>query len=139
MKVYNYTFWLLRSLRLACASCVRNTVPVGCVANIDNVELVSSNNMFGVHAEVIVARKASYVLNTCNLVNILLFITLEPCFFCVTQLVALRFKVVFFGTYTATNENCFYLKCRFLSFNFFNTLLTYKMYRLLVLFFILRR
>lgn len=139
MKVYNYTFWLMRSMRLACLSCAKGTTPVGCVANYDGVELVFSYNIGSVHAEVVTLIKASYVLNTRNLVNILLYVTLEPCFFCVMQLLVLRLRFIYFGVHTSISNNGFYLKCRFVSFKFFPTLLTYKIYKLLFLFFIYKR
>lgn len=139
MRTYNYTFWLLRSLRLACLSIKKNIIPVGCIANFDSIELASSHNMIDVHAEVVASTKASYILNTRNLVNILLFITLEPCFVCVTHLMILCLKIIFFGIYTSINKKGFYLKCRFVSFNFFSTLLTCKIHKLLLLFFVKRR
>lgn len=82
-----------------------NEVPVGAIityqGNIiaQGINQVISNCDPTAHAEIIALRQAALHLNTPNLSNCDLYVTLEPCAMCAAAISLARIRVVCFGAY----------------------------------------
>lgn len=95
--------WMRHAIGLAKLAEANGEVPVGAVLVKDNVivaegynQVISLNDPTA-HAEIVVVRKASSVLNTYRLPETTLYVTIEPCSMCAGAIVHARIKHLVFG------------------------------------------
>ena len=88
-------------------------IPVGCVITDENNELVATgfnrtiiDNDPSAHAEIVALRKAGEKLQNYRLVNLNLYVTLEPCTMCSGAIIHARIKRVYFGAYDLKTGAC---------------------------------
>ena len=80
-------------------------VPIGAVAVKDGKVIARAHNMRQMlgdptaHAEILLLRKASHVLGTWYLTDVVVYVTLEPCMMCTGALYQSRIKKLVFGAY----------------------------------------
>ncbi|MBI1954248.1 MAG: nucleoside deaminase [Proteobacteria bacterium] len=80
-------------------------IPVGAVIVYHNKIIAASGNRVykdqdpTAHAEIVVIRKASQLLQTPYLNNCILYVTLEPCAMCAGAISLARLSAVYFGAY----------------------------------------
>lgn len=97
------TFWMQRALVQAKLAAKEGEVPVGAVLVQDNRLIASGYNQSiqdhdpSGHAEMVVLRKASQVIENYRLLNTTLYVTLEPCVMCTGLLIHARIKRLVFG------------------------------------------
>ena len=87
----------------------KKEVPVGAVVFDDNAIVSRAHNMIiskkdplG-HAEIIALQRATKKLNTMNLRNYKLYVTLEPCIICSHVIAKYKVGIVYFGAYDTKN------------------------------------
>ncbi len=97
-------FWMQHALMLAKKAEQEGEVPVGAVI-IENNELIAEGwnktiqlNDPTAHAEIIALRKAGQVKKNYRLVNLIMYVTLEPCPMCAGALVHARIKKIIIAT-----------------------------------------
>ncbi len=97
--------FMREALNCARAAFARGDVPVGAVVIYDNKIIGYGSNLKTqdptAHAEIQAIRMACEKLNTWNLNNCTLYVTLEPCPMCAGACVNARLKRVVFGAYDA--------------------------------------
>lgn len=97
--------WMEIAITQAKEAGQRQEVPVGAVIVHQGKVLVASGNRVEeladptAHAEMLVIREATRLLNTPRLIDCELFVTLEPCPMCATALSFARISKVFFGAF----------------------------------------
>ena len=84
---------------------LEDEVPVGAVLVSSGGEVLAAdhnrtrqNNDPTAHAEILVLRKASQVLNNFRLTGTILYVTIEPCLMCAGAVIQARVEQVVFGT-----------------------------------------
>ena len=95
--------YMKEALKEAELAVLEDEVPIGCVIVKDN-KIISrahnmrdkTNNPIG-HAEVLAIKKASEVLNDWQLVDCVLYVTIEPCIMCAGAIIQSRIKRVVYG------------------------------------------
>jgi len=105
MKVADDEKWMHRALFLAELAANYGEVPVGavlvkddkCIAEGWNQPITSHDPT--AHAEIVALRKAARRLHTYRLVDVTLYVTLEPCTMCAGAIIQARVKRVVFGAY----------------------------------------
>lgn len=97
--------FMREAIKLAQHAASQNEVPVGAVAIYQN-EIVGrgwncpiSTNDPTAHAEIIALRAAATKIQNYRLVDVTLYVTLEPCVMCVGAMLHARIKKVVFGAY----------------------------------------
>jgi tRNA(adenine34) deaminase len=96
-------FWMREALRMAALAALREEVPVGAVAIVnDKIVGVGFNQPItscdpSAHAEIIALRAAAKTLGNYRLPDVELFVTLEPCLMCVGAMVHARIKRLVYG------------------------------------------
>lgn len=99
------TFWMRRALLLAKTALCLNKVPVASVIVCNNFELGSGFNFSSYnfaslsHAEINSLKQACFYLSNYILSECTLYVTLEPCFVCLSVIFSSRIKRVVFGAY----------------------------------------
>ncbi|MBR4162177.1 MAG: tRNA adenosine(34) deaminase TadA [Solobacterium sp.] len=79
-------------------------VPIGCVIVKDGEVISKAHNMkehqqlSTSHAEILAIQKASRKLNTWNLKDCDLYVTLEPCMMCTGSIILSRIHAIYYGT-----------------------------------------
>lgn len=98
-------FFMEHALKLAKKAESLGEVPVGAVAVVNN-EIVGegfnqpiSSNDPTAHAEIIALRQAAQRLNNYRLLEVTLYVTLEPCIMCLGAMVHARIKRLVFGAH----------------------------------------
>jgi len=116
----NDIFWMKRALLLAENALVLNKVPVASVLVNDNFELGVGLN-FGIysHAEVNALKQASFYLSECILSDCTLYVTLEPCYVCLSASMLSKVKQIIFGAYYKKYKCSTFLKSNYYDFSFF--------------------
>lgn len=96
-------FYMQHAIRMAQQANTINEVPVGAVAVFNNEIIgagfncpISSNDPTA-HAEIIALRQAAQKLNNYRLLEVTLYVTLEPCLMCVGAMLHARIKRLVFG------------------------------------------
>lgn len=99
------TFWMRRALLLAKNALYLNKVPVASVIVCDNFEIgigfnFSNYNFASLsHAEINCLNQACFYTSNYVLPECTLYVTLEPCFVCLSVIFSSRIKRVVFGAY----------------------------------------
>ena len=82
-------------------------IPIGCVIVDNNNKFISyasnainRNHDPTAHAEIIAIRKACKKLKTTKLLNLSIYVTLEPCQMCESAILNVGIKKIFFGAYS---------------------------------------
>ena len=90
-----------------------NEIPVGCVIVDEQNQVISTGYNQTItthdptaHAEMVALRKAGLVLENYRLVNLRLYVTLEPCSMCASAMIHARIKKVYFGAYDYKTGAC---------------------------------
>lgn len=98
-------YWMEQALRFARYAETQNEVPVGAVI-VANNELVGAGWNCPIslcdptaHAEIIALRHAAKKLDNYRLLDVTLYVTLEPCMMCVGAMLHARIKRLVFGAY----------------------------------------
>lgn len=98
-----YETYMLEALKEASLAALEDEVPVGCVIVKDDKIIAKAhnqrdktNNPLG-HAETLVIKKASELLNDWQLVDTELYVTIEPCLMCAGAIIQSRIKKVIYG------------------------------------------
>jgi tRNA(adenine34) deaminase len=96
-------FFMRRAIELAQEAAAANEVPVGAVAVINN-EIIGEGFNCPIkscdptaHAEIIALKQAAQKLNNYRLIDVTLYVTLEPCVMCVGAMLHARIKRLVFG------------------------------------------
>jgi tRNA(adenine34) deaminase len=97
--------WMEIAISQAKEAGQRNEVPVGAVIVHQGKVLAASGNRVEeladptAHAEMLVIREATRLLNTPRLIDCEIFVTLEPCPMCATALSFARVSKIYFGAF----------------------------------------
>ena len=98
-------YFMQRALELAKKAESLAEVPVGAVAVIDD-EIIGEGFNFPIgsndptaHAEIMALRQAAQKLNNYRLLDVTLYVTLEPCVMCVGAMLHARIKRLVFGAF----------------------------------------
>ena len=109
-KEFSHQYWMSKALEVL--STKYSEVPV-CALIVKNNKLVSlaTNKMESyqdatAHAEILVIREASKVLENCRLENCTLYVTLEPCSMCAGAVINSRISKLVFGAYDLRQGAC---------------------------------
>ena len=94
---------MLEALKEAQLAAKEDEVPIGCVI-VKNNQIIArahnqrdkTNNPFG-HAEMLAIQKASEVVNDWQLVDVELYVTIEPCLMCAGAIIQSRIAKVIYG------------------------------------------
>jgi len=103
-------FWMKRALLFANKALFLNNIPVGAVLVYDNIEIGSSFNYSGFtfcsfyHAECISLNQGSFYLSDCLCNNVTLYVTLEPCFMCMSFAFFSKIRRIVFGAYSGNGD-----------------------------------
>ncbi|MGC1402475.1 MAG: tRNA adenosine(34) deaminase TadA [Thermodesulfobacteriota bacterium] len=96
--------WMVLALKEAEVAYDEDEVPVGAVLVSSAGEIIAAdhnrtrqNNDPTAHAEMLVLRKASRLLNNYRLPGTTLFVTIEPCLMCAGAMIQARVDKVFYG------------------------------------------
>jgi tRNA(adenine34) deaminase len=96
-------FFMQRAIELAHEGAKANEVPVGAVAVLNN-EIIGEGFNCPIkssdptaHAEIIALKQAAQKLNNYRLIDVTLYVTLEPCVMCVGAMLHARIKRLVFG------------------------------------------
>ena len=90
----------------------KDEVPIGAVLVHNGKVIARAHNLTRTrhdptaHAEIIVLKKASQVLNNERLLNTTLYVTLEPCVMCAGAIVQARIPMVVFGARETNTGAC---------------------------------
>ena len=102
-----------RAIELALEAEKLGEVPVGAVIVDDNFNIVAegfnrtiTDHDPSAHAEIVALRKAGIKLSNYRLVDLSIYVTLEPCCMCVGALIHSRIKNVYFGAYDKKTGAC---------------------------------
>lgn len=97
-------FWMTRALLIANKALSVNEFPVGAILVYDNFELAYCFNSCYLnsfcHAENNIFTRTSFYLSKCFFNESTLYITLEPCFVCLSFIFYYRIKKLVFGAYS---------------------------------------
>lgn len=95
--------WMRQTLQLAQHAELAGEVPIGAIAVLNN-EVIGkgwncpiANSDPTAHAEIIALRAAAQTLQNYRLVDVVLYVTLEPCAMCVGAMLQARIKRLVFG------------------------------------------
>jgi len=97
--------WMTHALRLAELAKQVGEVPVGAILVADNEVIAEGYNCPistcdpTAHAEIVVLRKASALLQNYRLIDTTLYVTLEPCAMCAGAMVHARIKRLVYGAH----------------------------------------
>lgn len=97
--------WMTHALSLAVRAENEGEVPIGAVLVSENKLLAEGWNQPicthdpTAHAEIVVLRKASQVIQNYRLVGTTLYVTLEPCVMCLGAMIHARVKRLVFGAF----------------------------------------
>lgn len=97
-------FWMQQAIKLAAHSENLGEVPVGAILVQGKKKLASGYNLSinehdpTAHAEMMALRKAGKALQNYRLLDLTLYVTLEPCPMCAAAMVHSRIKRVVYGT-----------------------------------------
>lgn len=103
---------LLQARQCLRASPLPSDVPVGAVCVADNKIIGAGHNMRelrrdpAAHAEVLALQQAARRLGSWHLENVMLYVTLEPCFMCAGAIWQARVGRVVFGAWDARAGAC---------------------------------
>jgi len=98
-------YFMKLALKEAQLAWSHDDVPIGAVAVKDGNVIARAHNMRHVlsdptaHAEILLLRKASQILGTWYLTDVVVYVTLEPCMMCTGALYQSRIKRLVFGAY----------------------------------------
>ena len=117
--MYDDNYWMAIAIEMAKMAEITGEVPVGAIIVKDDRVLgrgynrvISQHDACG-HAEILAIRHASDKIHNYRLVDVKLYVTLEPCMMCVGAMVHARIDTVIFGAYdqktgmAGTRDNCF--------------------------------
>nr|WP_093318671.1 tRNA adenosine(34) deaminase TadA [Thorsellia anophelis] len=96
-------YWMRRAFALADKAKMQNEIPVGAVLVQDNQLIAEGwNQMIGqhdptAHAEIVALRKAGLSIENYRLLDMTLYVTLEPCIMCAGALIHARIKRIVYG------------------------------------------
>lgn len=99
------TDFMLSAIALAKKAAENGEVPVGALVVCDGKIIASAYNLVEkntdptAHAEILVIRAASEILNSARLKTCDLYVTLEPCAMCAAAISLARIKRLYFGAY----------------------------------------
>jgi tRNA(adenine34) deaminase len=99
----NHAFWMGIAIEEAQKAATLDEVPVGAVLVHQGKELARGHNQpIGLHdpsahAEIVVIKKASHLLQNYRLPDTSLYVTLEPCLMCAGAIMNARISRVYFG------------------------------------------
>ena len=98
-----YEVYMREALKEAELAALEDEVPIGCVIVKDDQIIArahnqrdKTNNPLG-HAETLAIKKASEVLNDWQLVDVELYVTIEPCLMCSGAIIQSRIRKVVYG------------------------------------------
>lgn len=107
-----------RAIELALEAEKIGEVPVGAVIADDNYNIIAegynrtiTDHDPSAHAEIVALRKAGCKLSNYRLVDLSIYVTLEPCCMCVGALIHSRIKNVYFGAYDKKTGACSSVFC----------------------------
>lgn len=130
----NDNFWMFRALLVAKKSFFINELPVGSILVYNDFELSFALNCFlgyhYFHSEINIFRKASFYFSANIFDKSVLYVTLQPCFNCLSILFYYKISKIVFGSYSFFYDNFFITKnilggileneCTYLLKNFFD-------------------
>ena len=96
-------YWMQRAIAQAEEAKRANEVPVGAVLVLNDELIAEAYNCPiathdpSAHAEMVVMRKASQIIQNYRLLNTTLYVTLEPCLMCAGAMVHARIKRLIYG------------------------------------------
>lgn len=96
-------YWMRHAMTLAQRAATEGEVPVGAVIVRDNQMLAEGYNRPitthdpTAHAEIVAMRHAARQIQNYRLVDLTLYVTLEPCLMCVSAMVHARIKRLVYG------------------------------------------
>lgn len=97
-------FWMTRALLLANKALLLNELPVGSILVYDNFELSGSINSCYVssfnHSEVNLISRSCFYFSDNYFYKSTLYVTLEPCFICLSILSSYNIERIVFGAYS---------------------------------------
>lgn len=102
-KLKQQTLFMQEAIKQAKLADKINEVPIGAVAVLGDQIIAVGHNLTitnldpSAHAEIIAIRRAAMYLNNYRLVDVSLYVTLEPCVMCVGALLQARIKHLIFG------------------------------------------
>lgn len=125
--VINDEFWMRRTLLIAKKALDLKRIPIAAIIVYKNFELGIGFNFSDYsfaslsHAEMNSLKQACFYLSNYILSECTLYVTLEPCFMCLSIIFSSRIKRVVFGAYSKK------YKCHvFVKSNYFNTAFSLK-------------
>jgi len=100
-----------QALQMARKACEQGEVPIGAVLAKDGQIIaegwncpIGSNDPTS-HAEIVVLRQAAQKINNYRLVDMTLYVTLEPCSMCIGAMTHARIKRCVFGAFDPKDKN----------------------------------
>lgn len=105
----HHIYWMNQAINLANYAKNQGEMPVGAVV-VKNDQFVSNgwnksiqDNDPTAHAEIVALRKAGQVVSNYRLIEMRLYVTLEPCLMCLGALIHSRIQQIIFGA-SSTNS-----------------------------------
>lgn len=93
-------FWMKRALLLANKALFYNQMPIGATLVRNNFELAFAINSYFMHAEINLINKACFYFNQKVFSDSTLYVTLKPCFECMSIIFNYKICNLVFGVYS---------------------------------------
>lgn len=104
MKI-KHEFWMNRALKIAKSALSNGKIPIGSVLTNENFEIGIGYNLSNLkiypflHAEINAIKQGFFYSSNKYLNNCTLYITLEPCFLCLSAIYYSRIKNIIYGAH----------------------------------------